>query len=144
MEDIRWIQRFSNYCKALNKLETAVEMLRDSSGTNEATVELLREGLIQRFEYTHELAWNMMKDYAVYQGFQDVRGSRDAIRKALEMGLVTSKQWMESINDRNETSRNYDEEESANIYRSIVNDYFPLFCDFRDKMDEIKSYEVRA
>ena len=48
---------------------------------------------IQRFEYTHELAWKVMKDYAEYQGYTDIRSSRDAIRKALEMGLIDDKQW---------------------------------------------------
>lgn len=63
---------------------------------------------IQRFEYTHELAWKVTKDYAEYQGYTDIRGSRDAIRKALEMGLIDDKQWMETIEARNLTSHNHD------------------------------------
>lgn len=142
MEDVRWIQRFDNYCKALNRLEKAVNLLRNASELDSDTIELLREGLIQRFEYTHELAWNVMKDYAEYQGYSEVRGSRDAIRKALEMNLIFNRVWMESIQDRNESSHNYDEEESVNIYRNIIEDYYPLFCDFRDKMNEIKAVEA--
>lgn len=142
MDDIRWIQRFDNYCKALNKLEKAVHLLHDTTGMDSDTIELLREGLIQRFEYTHELAWNVMKDFAEYQGYSDIRGSRDAIRKALEMNLIINRVWMESIQDRNESSHNYDEEESVNIYRNIIEDYYPLFCDFRDKMNEIKANEA--
>lgn len=38
-----------------------------------------------------------MKDYAEYQGYTDIRSSRDAIRKALEMGLIDDKQWTETI-----------------------------------------------
>ena len=63
---------------------------------------------IQRFEYTHELAWKVMKDYAEYQGYTDIRSSRDAIRKALEMGLIDDKQWTETIEARNLTSHNHD------------------------------------
>ena len=63
---------------------------------------------IQRFEYTHELAWKVMKDYAEYQGYTDIRSSRNAIRKALEMGLIDDKQWTETIEARNLTSHNYD------------------------------------
>lgn len=140
-QDIRWQQRFANYCKALEKMERAVCLLRSADVQDKDTQELLREGLIQRFEYTHELAWNVMKDYALFQGYTDVRGSRDAIRRAYEMGLITSKQWMESIRDRNETSHNYDEEESEQIFQSILNEYYPLFCDFRIKMNEIKEEE---
>ena len=87
-QTIRWQQRFNNYRKALVKLAQAVELLSGQVNREEAVDELMQEGLIQRFEYTHELAWKVMKDYAEYQGYTDVRGSRDAIRKALEMGLI--------------------------------------------------------
>ena len=87
-QTIRWLQRFNNYRKALVKLAQAVELLSGQVNREEAVDELMQEGLIQRFEYTHELAWKVMKDYAEYQGYTDVRGSRDAIRKALEMGLI--------------------------------------------------------
>ena len=79
-QDIRWQQRFSNYRKALAKLIQAVDLLSVQIERDESVAELLQEGLIQRFEYTHELAWKVMKDYAEYQGYTDVRGSRDAIR----------------------------------------------------------------
>jgi len=49
-----------------------------------------------------------MKDYAEYQGYTDIRSSRDAIRKALEMGLIDDKQWTETIEARNLTSHNHD------------------------------------
>ena len=38
--------------------------------------EIIKEGLIQRFEYTYEMAWNVMKDYALYQGYSEIGGSR--------------------------------------------------------------------
>ena len=69
--DIRWEQRFSNYIKALDKLSIAVEIIRESIKNGDDidnNYELLREGLIQRFEYTQELAWNVMSDYAKYPG----------------------------------------------------------------------------
>ena len=109
-QNIRWQQRFSNYRKALIKLNQAVSILSEQIGRSEEVDELLQEGLIQRFEYTHELAWKVMKDYAEYQGYTDIRGSRDAVRKALEMGLVDDKRWMETIEDRNLTVHNYDNE----------------------------------
>ena len=87
-QDIRWQQRFSNYRKALARLTQAVEIMQQHETAGNELEALLQEGLIQRFEYTHELAWKVMKDYAEYQGYTDIRGSRDAIRKALEMGLI--------------------------------------------------------
>lgn len=133
-QDIRWLQRFSNYRKALAKLRQAVELVPKQQELSEEIDELLKEGLIQRFEYTHELSWKVMKDYAEYQGYTDIHGSRDAIRKALEMGIIEDKQWMNTIIDRNLTSHNYNDEVSAEIYEEIVQTYYPLFCQLEKKM----------
>ena len=71
-DDIRWIQRFSNFNKALTKLEQAVRFVEAnrpqemSEDEPEVLNELIQQGLIQAFEFTHELAWKMMKDYAFF------------------------------------------------------------------------------
>lgn len=136
-QNIRWQQRFSNYRKALVKLNQAVVLLSEQIEREAVIDELLQEGLIQRFEYTHELAWKVMKDYAEYQGYTDVRGSRDAIRKALEMGLIDDRSWMETIEDRNLTVHNYDNEIASEIYENIMNVYAPLFVTFEGKMQSL-------
>ena len=59
-KDVRWIQRFDNYRKALRRLSQAVEIVSAGKGREEEETDLLREGLIQRFEYTHELAWKVL------------------------------------------------------------------------------------
>lgn len=133
-KDIRWMQRFDNYRKALRLLGQAVEIVSQRVNEDEAVEDLLKEGLIQRFEYTHELAWKVMKDYAEYQGYTDIRGSRDAFRKAFEMGIITDKRWMESIADRNLTSHNYDDETAEAIYEAVVNVYYPLFVQLENTM----------
>ena len=133
MEDIRWQQRFSNYQKALARLSEAVDLLVDNVDEG-SEFDLLKEGLIQRFEYTHELAWKVMKDYLEYQGYVDIRGSRDAIRKSLELNILSDRRWMATIEARNLTSHNYDDETADNIYNEIMNIYFPLFIDFEAKM----------
>ena len=136
-QNIRWQQRFANYRKALVKLTQAVDLLSKQTGGETVVDELLQEGLIQRFEYTHELAWKVMKDYAEYQGYTDVRGSRDAIRKALEMNLIDDKRWMETIEDRNLTVHNYNNEIASEIYDNIMNVYAPLFIAFEHKMQSL-------
>lgn len=133
-KDIRWMQRFDNYRKALRLLGQAVEIVSQQVNGDEAVEDLLKEGLIQRFEYTHELAWKVMKDYAEYQGYTDIRGSRDAFRKAFEMGIITDKRWMESIADRNLTLHNYDDETAEAIYEAVVNVYYPLFVQLESTM----------
>ena len=119
-QDIRWIQRFSNYRKALAKLSQAMAIMSEQLAFNDGVDELL-------------------KDYAEYQGYTDIRGSRDAIRKALEMGLIDDKQWMETIEARNLTSHNYDNDVVSEIYENITNFYFPLFCRFEEKMQSLNT-----
>ena len=61
--DIRFVHRLKNLRTAFLQLEGAVKISR----TRELS-ELEKQGLIQTFEFTHELAWNVMKDYFDYQG----------------------------------------------------------------------------
>ena len=132
--DIRWVQRYSNFRKALAKMSEAIDIVAEKYEWQDSIDELLKEGLIQRFEYTHELAWKVMKDYEEYQGYNNIRGSRDAIRLALQIGIIEDKEWLETIEDRNLTSHNYDEEVAEDVFISIVNDYYPLLVKFDETM----------
>lgn len=138
-EDIRWIQRLSNYNKAVARLQDAAAITSANNGFGKETDDLLKEGLIQRFEYTQELAWKVMKDYEEYQGYTDIQGSRDAIRKALQMGIINSPAWMNTIYSRNLTSHCYDEEEFNTVLQQITVDYLPIFVSFSEKMNSIKT-----
>ena len=144
--DIRWEQRFSNFIKAHEKLTQSVNYIQEKLLENESvsdeildTVlnEMIKEGLIQRFEYTHELAWNVMKDYAEYQGNPNVGGSRDAIREALQLKLVEDGEvWMDMIKSRNKTSHTYNEATAEEIYGKILREYFPAFVEFKSAMEQ--------
>ena len=133
-KDVRWIQRFSNYRKALILLGKAVNIVSAVSNSSSDQNDLLAEGLIQRYEYTHELAWKVMKDYEEYQGITDIMGSRDAIRVALRAGILDDDRWMDTISDRNLTSHNYDDETAKHIVNNIINVYYPLFVKFETTM----------
>jgi len=131
-QDIRWKQRFANFNKALAQLANGVE----HNGANPE--DLIKEGIIQRFEFTHELAWNVMKDFLVYEGFQDIIGSRSATREAFNKGLITDGQtWMDMIESRNKTVHTYDENILNAEFNKIVSKYFPLFIDFQTKMKSL-------
>lgn len=133
-QDVRWLQRFSNYRKALAKLSKAVDIVSSQMEEDEDIDELLEEGLIQRYEYTHELAWKVMKDYAEYQGITGISGSRDAIRQTLQFGLIDDENWMRSISDRNLTSHQYDEDTAKAIIENITEVYYPLFVKYEKVM----------
>lgn len=136
--DIRWQQRFENFSKALALLNEAVEIVSRNLDYGHDVSDLLCEGLIQRFEYTHELAWNVMKDYAAYQGFVDIRGSRDALRYALSVGLIDDRNWMKTIEDRNQSSHHYDSATAEAIMTRVIGNYLPLFNKFEETMKGLK------
>ena len=136
LTDIRWQQRFSNFRKALKQLASGIELL-DTNYNIPEIKDIVNDGLIQRFEFTHELAWNVMKDYAAYQGNYEIRGSRDAIRFALKENLISDTRWMNTINARNLTSHDYNEDTANQIVSDIKNVYFKLFCEFEDKMQSL-------
>ena len=144
-KDIRWEQRFSNYNKAFRKFVSAIEVVKeniegDKKQLNESLCEILKEGLIQRFEYTHQLAWNVKKDYAEYQGNNEMSGSRDATREAFKMGLIADAEgWMDMIKSRNETSHTYNEDTANAIILKIIQVYHPLFFEFGRKMSTLKT-----
>ena len=135
-QDIRWLQRLENYSKALRKLEEAVEIVNQNFDS--PNIDLLKEGLIQRFEFTHELAWKVMKDYLEYQGYSDIKDSRDAFRKSLAIGIIESPLWIDSIQTRNITSHTYDEEISNTVIEKIISIYFPLMKQFESTMIRLK------
>lgn len=129
-QDMRWQQRFQNFLKAFVLLESAVRKFND-----EGLSELEEQGLIQRFEFTHELAWNVLKDYFEYQGNTEITGSRDAAREAFNKGLIQDGDgWMEMIKSRNKSSHTYNEETAKELVEQIVQSYYTLFSVFKDKM----------
>jgi nucleotidyltransferase substrate binding protein (TIGR01987 family) len=128
-QDIRWKQRFSNFEKAFFQLKQAVE---DYDGDVEA---IIKEGVIQRFEFTHELAWKVMKDFLEYEGHQNITGSRSATRGAFNIDLVKEGQvWMDMIDSRNKTVHTYHENILEQEYQKIVEAYFSCFFEFYEKM----------
>lgn len=130
-KDIRWEQRFSNYSKALNQLTEGL--------TIEDPSDLEKEGIIQRFEYTFDLAWKTLKDYLKLQGYTDITGSRDTFREAFSLGLIEDGDiWMEMIESRNLTPHTYNEETASEILESIRDDYFSLFRALQSRLEQEK------
>jgi nucleotidyltransferase substrate binding protein (TIGR01987 family) len=131
-EDIRWLQRFSNYKKALSQLEKFI-VKGDLS-------ELEEQGLIKAFEYTYELAWNTLKDYLQYQGITNITGSRDVIREAFKADLITKgEEWMQMLQSRNLTAHSYNEDIADEIVASVLNSYFDEFKALESQLENLRS-----
>ena len=131
--DIRWKQRLSNFKQAFAQLSSAVQISQARPLSD-----LERQGIIQAFEFTHELAWNVMKDYFEYQGTTGLSGSRDATRESFKQGLIQKGDiWMEMIKSRNQTTHTYNEGIASEIIENIIKNYFGEFDQFLKKMSDI-------
>jgi len=129
-EDIRWKQRFQNYRKALATLKNAVELAESRDLTD-----LEKQGMIQGFEFTMELAWNLMKDYLEWKGVIGLVGSKDAVRQAFGNHLIEDGQvWMDMIKDRNLASHSYDETAAEKLVTAIRGSYYRQFAAFAERM----------
>lgn len=129
-QDIRWIQRYKHFSQAFIQLEKAVELSRQR-----LLSELEEQGMIQAFEYTHELAWNVLKDFLEDRGLQNLYGSKDTTREAFKRGLIENgKIWMDMIKSRNLTSHTYNSQVAESIVKAIIENYYQEFKQLIEKM----------
>ena len=132
-QDIRWKQRFSNYTRAFQSLTEAVELSQ-----KRALSSLEQQGLIQSFEFTHELAWKMLKDYLEYQGITNIVGSRDASRFAFQNELIQDGEvWMQMIAARNQTSHTYNIKVAQAVVESILMQFYPVLNQLANKFGDL-------
>ena len=136
--DIRWKQRLQNFRQALSRLREAVELSRERPLSD-----LEQQGLIQGFEYTHELGWNVLKDYLDEQGLVGIIGSKGATREAFKNGLVEDGEaWMDMIKARNLTSHTYRTEVAAEIVRDILERFHPALAALERHFAELERKEA--
>lgn len=127
--DTRWKQRYAQYKEALLTIEEVVPKYAQLS-------ELEKDGLIQRFEFTFDLAWKVMQDYLKAAGYADIKGPRSCIKQMAQDNLVDGFNWEEMLNARNELSHVYDEAKSRSYLDNIVLGFTPVFKEFRLKMEQ--------
>ncbi len=138
--DVHWIQRLQKYSKALACLAQAVRLAAERPLT-----ELEQLGLIQGFEYTHELAWNVLKDYLEAQGFVDIIGFKGATRVAFKNGLIQDGEvWMDMIKARNLTSHTYQSEVADDISRNVLDRFFSAFLALEQRMRDLAAQDAET
>ena len=129
----RWIQRADSLRRAFSRLKQGVDLARQRELSDLET-----QGLIQGFEYTHELAWNTPKDFPQAQDFK-LYGSRDTTRAAFKEGLIENGEaWMEMIRHRNLTTHTYNESAAEEVVSALLNIYFPEFETLLAKIEHLK------
>lgn len=159
MEQIRWQQRFTNLEKAFKKLERGLQIFNfnlylekreelrenvDSENEHYLMMELEqldldREGIIQRFEYTFELFILTLQDYLKYTGEapEEVSGKTGVLKKALSNNLIEDHDgWRKMLKSRNLTSHTYNEETADEITADIFETFFPLMQELYARLEE--------
>jgi nucleotidyltransferase substrate binding protein (TIGR01987 family) len=119
-KDIRWIQRFQNFDRAFLLLRSALE----ERGLEQMS-ELEKEGLIQRFEYSYELAWKTMKDYLEEQGtIINPVTPRNVIKEAFSAQIIADGQvWVDMMLHRNLLAHTYDFSKFQEVLDAVVKRY---------------------
>jgi nucleotidyltransferase substrate binding protein (TIGR01987 family) len=130
--DIRWKQRFANYAKAFQSLKEAVE--QDNLN------ELERNGLTQRFEFTLDLSWKVMKDYLQEKGFVFKPTPKDTLRLAQQSEFIDyAQELIDGIDIRNELSHDYSGEKFKRSEHILRTETFPALQELHDFFeDELK------
>ncbi len=116
---IRWQQRFENFERAFRLLQEAFK--KDTAQMSD----LEKEGAIQRFEYTFELAWKTLKDYLIYSGITfDQITPRSVIKQAFAAKIIQDGQmWITMLEQRNLMSHTYDNESFETVFDNISHSY---------------------
>lgn len=132
--DIRWLQRYSNFHKACQRLLEVTECYNSIDDLSE----LEQEGLVQRFEYTFELSWKVMQDLLIYKGYDFMLGPNGTLKMAFEDGLISDHEgWRQMAKSRNMLSHVYDEEEADAIVKLIFDRYASLLKSLDNKLEQL-------
>lgn len=131
-EDIRWVQRLNSFKKALAQLTKFMQ--------KKTLNELEEQGLIQAFEYTHELAWKLQKDFLESQGVTELFGAKNVAREAFNTGLIADGEvWLRMVASRNLTSHTYNEETTQQIVKAIKEEYFETFQGLGHRFESLQA-----
>lgn len=130
----RWEQKLDSYHKALNRLAEIVNCSKQRELSD-----FEKDGLVQRFEFTHEMAWKLMMSFCKWQSpEEELFGSKDSTRWAYGKGLLNNGEvWMDMIRSRNYTSHNYDGVVAESVVNKVVNEYFPEMQSFYFRMEAL-------
>ena len=122
LKEVRWQQRFSNFNKAFSRLKEVVKIYPNLS-------DLEKEGMIQRFEYTFELAWKTIKDYLESKGVVE-KFPRDVIKSAFETNVIYDGDiWIEMLDNRNILAHTYDNDSFNFSIQKVAGAYYNAISD---------------
>lgn len=125
-KEVRWKQRFQNFSRAYNLLNSVLEENDIDDLSN-----LEQEGVVQRFEYTYELAWKTLKDYLEYNGANIAEiTARNVFKEAYSSKIIKNSEiFIDMMISRNLLSHTYDFNKFRDILIKVKKDYMPVLSD---------------
>ena len=127
-------EKLKNFEKALTRLQESIEEY------NQTHSDTVRDGVIQRFEFTCELSWKTTREFLLDQGYSEINSPKAVMREAYSYGLIKDDQeWIHLLNDRNLTAHLYDEKAAAEIYHRIVSHHVGCFAQLLEQLKNKKS-----
>jgi nucleotidyltransferase substrate binding protein (TIGR01987 family) len=119
MNDENWERKKLSFKNALDRLKESLQLPIDHS--------IIIDGVIQRFEFTYELAWKWMKQYLEFNGVFEAKSPRDVIKHSFVVGIILDGDgYIEMMKDRNTSAHTYDEAMAQTLYLRIQSNHFPL------------------
>ena len=124
--------KFDSFKTAFARLKEAIDMYENNPHP------VLLDGTIQRFEFTVELSWKLIKEYLESEKFGELNSPKSVIKEAYKVGLLDDgDKWLDMLDDRNLTSHTYDEAVAKEIYRNIIQEYSIKFEELENKMEKV-------
>lgn len=117
-----FLERLSEFSKSLSSLAEALKL--DLSKFNEIELDLIKNGQIQKFEYSIELCWKIIKTFLSEQHGIETVSPKSAIKEFFGVNLVDEEEYellIQMIDDRNRLSHIYNELFFNEIYSRLVN-----------------------
>ena len=125
--DGKVVDNMNKLAAKMEDLGRALSKLKESLSRDPEKDDIVIDATIQRFEFTYELSWKLMKSYLEYNGVTDISSPRSTIKTSFKEGLIEDGElWLKMLEDRNRTSHTYDEATALDIYNNIRNAYITL------------------
>jgi len=110
-------ERLEDYKSTLERLKESLDL--------EVSLSVITDGVIQRFEFTYELAWKVLKDYLEFKGIPETRSPRDTFKEGFRAGIIQDGDaWIDMLQDRNLTAHTYNEKTAKEIYAKIKGKHY--------------------
>lgn len=127
----KFAHKLGNFRQALGRLR---EGIADAMQTGNLT---MRDGAIQRFEFTAELAWKTAREYLLQQQVQDINNPKAVMREAWKNKLIADEAgWLQLLQDRNITSHIYDEQDADAVFRRLQERHLRLLEELAEVLQD--------